>query len=376
MKKTPLYEKIYRDYESKIKSGKLKPGNKLPTEMELSAQYKVSRITVTRALKELELSNLIYRIKGSGSYVSELESTGTMATSSSNPLSFISLVLPFDGKFSSEILQGVEDIAKEKGYFVSFHNSQGDAEIERAIVNDIVSRNSSGIVMYPSSSFNNLDMYTNMIIDNYPFVLIDHAIPGADTSLVWADNQKGFYDITNHLIDLGHKRIIFIGTSMFELSSETERYKGFCKAHVDKGLSLLQNHLYLYNSHTIQSKEDFLDHARKSADELFMNLEHIPEDQRPTAIACVNDDVASIIISTALEHGHRIPDDFSVTGFDNESFAEHLTVPLTTIAQPIRQIGRTAATELIDVIGKPDRAKKTQTIEAQLVIRSSTSTPK
>lgn len=375
MKKTPLYEKIYRDYDLKIKSGKLRPGDKLPTEMEMVAHYKVSRITVTRALKELEQSNLIYRIKGSGSYVSEKEQTDQTLTTPSS-LSFISLVLPFDGKFSSDILQGVEDIAKDQGYFVSFHNSQGDPDIERAMVNDIVSKQSSGIVLYPSSSFSNLDMYANLLIDNYPFVVIDHAIPGADTPLVWADNQKGFYDVTNHLIDLGHKRIIFIGTSMFELSSEAERYKGFCKAHVDRGLSLLHNHLYLYNNHAIQSKEDFLAHAKKSADELFVNLEHQPMDQRPTAIACVNDDVASIIMSSALEHGHQIPDDFSITGFDNEAFAEHLTVPLTTIAQPIRQIGQTAASELIAIIGQPNKSKITQTIKAELIIRSSTASPK
>lgn len=375
MSNIPLYKVIFRAYKEKILTGELKPKDKLPTEMEIATIYNVSRITASRALKELELSNLIHRIKGSGSYVNEYEqSIETNLNLPQEHLSIISLILPFEGNFSSEILQGIEDVAKEKNYFVTFHNSSGIPDIEKQLIEEIISRGSHGIIVYPSSSHENMHLYSSLIIDGYPFVLIDRKIPGMDMPLVLADNQKGFYDITSHLIELGHRRIIFVGTSLFDISSELERYNGFCKAHLDHGVPLIPNHFFTESEIRCLPSDYHINEilSMREAHYLFDILDKLDKHTRPTAIAAVNDEAAEIIMKVALEKGLKIPDDYSITGFDNLTFAAHLPVPLTTVAQPAREIGQSAAKELFKSIQEPDYEQTITKIPTEIIIRNST----
>lgn len=376
--KSPLYEVIFKHYKSLIKSSELIAGAKLPSEMEIAKDFNVSRITATRALKELELRNLIYKVKGSGSYVSEYEDQTDNSTSiKDSRLSIISLVIPQIGTYSTDLLKGIEDYAKEKNNFVTFHNSSDSPEQEKEIIEEIISRGSHGVIVYPVNTSENMDLYSSLLIDKYPFVLIDRKIPGIDTSLVWADNKSSFSDLTNHLFNLGHKKIIFVGTTVFKISSEFERYNGFCKAHLDQGIPLLKNHLYSESNLKVPENyrpEDSIE--LREAHYLFDLLESITKEDRPTAIAAVNDDVANILMSTATSRGIKIPEDYSLSGFDDLPFSSHLSVPLTTVAQPAYEIGRAAAEELFESIQKPERVFCTRTIKSELIIRASTSLPK
>jgi len=379
MSKSPLYEVIYRKYEEDIKSGRILPGTKLPTEMEIAGDFNVSRITVTRALKELETRRFIHRIKGSGSYVN---STGEWQTETAPPpessgMAIISLVLPFEGSFSSDFLKGIEDAAKGHNYYVTFHNSSDNPDTEKQIIEDLITRGSSGIVVYPVSTTENLDLYSRLLIRRFPLVLIDRTIPGLDTSLVWTDNRKGFYDITGHLLKLGHTKIIFVGSAVNSISSEYQRYRGFCQAHLDHRLPLMKMHLYseedcreIPGDYRPEEPQD-----NREIHYLLDYLENLEEPVRPTAIAAVNDLIAELIISTALKRGISIPGDYSVTGFDNLPFAAHLPVPLTTVAQPVYEIGRMATEELFRKIQTPGRKGTVRTIASHLIIRESTAAP-
>lgn len=380
--KKPLYEQIYRQYKTKILSGEFPPGTRLPTEMEISKSFGVSRITVTRALKELELENFIKRIKGSGSYVTEREwQSGEPAkgkAAAGKSLDFISLILPFHEEFSSLYLKGIEDIAKEQGYFVTMHNSDEDSEHEIEIIEETLSRGSQGLIVYPSSETANLHMFSNLMIRNFPFVLIDRKIPGIETSIVTADNRKGFQEVTSHLIESGHKKIAFVGTWVNRISSEQERYKGFCQAHINHGVPLMKKNLYSFSD--VESipegyRKD-LDEEHRSINYLFDLLEELPADEKPTAIAAVNDMIARLTMSVALERGVAIPELYSLTGFDNLPYAEHLPVPLTTVEQPAYEIGREAARVLFRRIKDPSCPVEDLTIEPLLITRNSTAPPK
>jgi len=374
MTKNPLYEIIFKDYEKKILSGKLQPGDKLPTEKEISSIYHVSRITATRGLNELAFRKLIRRIKGSGSYVNAVEVTEKEPPRLEDHMSIISLVLPLEGRFSAEILQGIEDVAKEQNYFVTFHNSEGNPVIEKEIIEEIMYRGSRGIILYPSSPSENLDLYSGLLIDHYPIVLIDRKIPGVEMPLVWADNQKGFYDITKYLLDLGHRRIAFISTSVFDISSEMERYYGYCKAHVDHAVPLMAKHLFSEKDmrNLPPDYKPELPLFQREAHKLFDLFDSMNQNERPTALATVHDVVARELITAAVERGLKIPGDYSITGFDDIPSAAHLVVPLTTIAQPIREIGRVAAKELFYAINQPGNQPRTVTIEGKLIKRRST----
>jgi DNA-binding LacI/PurR family transcriptional regulator len=371
MGKIPLYEKIMQHYKVKIITGEFLPGKQLPTENAIAQEFHVSRITVVRALKELEIGRFIHRIKGSGSYVNNGDWKTKNAPSNQ---SIISLVVPFADNFSPDIFKGIEEVAKKHGYFVTFHNSSDDLITEKNIVNEIIARGSHGIILYPTVPPYNMELFSKLSINKYPFVLIDRKIPGLDLSLIWANNQKGFYDITAHLLELGHKRIIFVGSSVYSLSSEFERYQGFCKAHIEHEVPLLNKHLYWEaDIKTIPSdykpKEEFL---KRVCNYLLDTLEKIDQSERPTAIAAVNDQIAGAIISTALERGISIPQKYSVTGFDNLPFAPHLPAPLTTVAQPAYEIGKEAAKELFKHIKSPARKPTVHTVDVSVIIRKST----
>ncbi len=198
----PLYEIIYQYYKKKITNKEITAGTKLPSESEISEEFRVSRITAVRALKELELANIIYRVKGSGSFVKEMQPE--VDNTPEKHLSIISLVIPFEDTYFTDILAGIEDIAGKHDYFVTIHNSYGDPLKEKLIIEEIIARGSHGIILYPSSTSKNIDLYSGLLIDRYPFVVIDRELQGIETSLVLVDNKRAFYDMTKHLIAMGH----------------------------------------------------------------------------------------------------------------------------------------------------------------------------
>lgn len=376
--KKPLYEVIFRQYKNRILSGELTPGTRLPTEMELLKEFNVSRITVSRALKELELNKFVKRIKGSGSYVTENEWQDSVKKIDSSAdrisLDFISLILPFAEDFSSLFLKGIEDVARTEGYFVTFHNSEEDSEMEIELIEEALSRGSQGIIVYPSSETANLHMYSNMLIRKYPFVLIDRKIPGIETSLVTVDNSRGTEEVTTHLIRMGHKNIIFVGTWINRISSEQERYRGFCQAHINEGIPLLKKNLYSFNDMESIPPDygNITDNEKRPVHYLFDLLEGIEEAERPTAIVAVSDQIARMIMVTAFERGISIPDDYSLSGFDNLPYAAHLQVPLTTVEQPAYDIGSKAADLLFRHMKSPESPMELITIPPELITREST----
>ncbi|TFH26094.1 MAG: GntR family transcriptional regulator [Promethearchaeota archaeon] len=168
--KTPLYEKIYQFYREKILTEALSPQTQLPTEMDLMDKFDVSRITVVRALKELESNGYIQRIQGSGSYVTDGEWKKSLKTSS---LAIISLVLPTDENFKPNFLKGIEECAKEHRFFVTFHQTTENPDSLRNVISEIISRGSQGIILYPADSTESMDLFSKLLIDKFPIVLID-----------------------------------------------------------------------------------------------------------------------------------------------------------------------------------------------------------
>ena len=134
-KKETLYNKVYNDLIAKIQSGKLKVGDKLPTELELTEIYGVSRITVAHALKNLSDANLIYRVKRSGTFVN-----GKLNRNA--PL-IVPVVLPFVEDLN-EIMMGIQNTALTFNTFTPFYNSKNNLERERKILTEVLSLKPDG----------------------------------------------------------------------------------------------------------------------------------------------------------------------------------------------------------------------------------------
>jgi len=371
--RVPKYEIIYKEIVIKIETGVFKENHKLPTEIEMAKQYDVSRITITRAYKELADNRFVYRVKGHGTYVSGRHKRLSTTSSKPNQYSFISVVLQ-NNSYMNNLLKGIEQIMSQEGYLVTFHNSMGSNTNERKIINDIVKKGSSGIILYPNDTAMNTNLYSKLINENFPIVSIDRTLANLRTPHVSVDNYKSFYIMTKHLLDLGHRNITFVATSLYSISSELDRYRGFCQACSDAGVSLSDNHLF-YMKNILDLPENYrLDNETYSEAISYIigKILSNPKESRTSAIACVNDEIARLIMKELLHRGIHIPKEIAITGFDDLPFSEHLHVPLTTMKQPLESIGVLAAKELLKSIKSPKRYLMSKKIPTELIVREST----
>ena len=341
-KKETLYAKVYNDIISKIKSGELKVGEKLPKEIELTKIYGVSRITVARALKDLAESNLIYRVKKSGTFVN-----GKL--NHSTPL-IIPTILPFEGDFN-DIMTGIQNTALTYNVFTPFYNTRNNAERERSFLKELLSSSLDGLIVYPCMSFHNLDLYAAILTKKIPIVCIDRPIEGIETPLVTSTNADSMCGIVDKLAAKGHKRIGFFSISEQMAYTETERFRGFCRGLVKNGLPLRKE--YLFNTYDLHKKE--LSSTPSQQRQLFHKYvknelsRYLALREKPTAICCMNDNTLEMIDKVAKQLGIAIPEDLMLTGFDCADIESTRSAGIISVRQDFYKLGATAVSLMIRI---------------------------
>ncbi|MFD2332033.1 GntR family transcriptional regulator [Cohnella sp. GCM10020058] len=382
---TPLYRKIFSFFLDEIAERRLKAGDRLPTELEIAEQFGVSRITVIRAMRELEHRQLLYRVKGKGTFVredldrqsDESLNPKTGAGSEDDPgnaevvakaeIPLISVVMSDLEHAGQDILLGIEHAARKHGYYVSFHNAMMDPLLERSLLEKLA-QDARGIIVYPCAGLDNIDLFSGMTIRRFPYVVIDHPLEGIEVPLFSPDNERGSYEMTRHLIQMGHERIAFVAPGLYIHPAFRERYKGYCRALVEAGIPVRPE--WIVSADWALGTEPEVLH--KEADALLKRW--LSGSGRPTALLAGNDLLAIHLIKSALRAGIAVPEALSVAGFDNLAMTEYLEVPLTTVSQPFYEMGERAADSLIRLIrdGSPISG---QQLDTALVIRESTGVP-
>jgi GntR family transcriptional regulator, arabinose operon transcriptional repressor len=369
-----LYEQIITALREEILSGRFRPGDRIPTELELSGTHKVSRITATRAVRELENQGLIYRVKGRGSFV-RAESEWRINRERSR---FLSFVVPFERQAGSgyELLNGAEAQANKAQQILTIHNSDGSPQREKEIILDLLERRTEGLLFYPTSCFANQDILSRLLLDRIPLVVIDRPVVGVEASFVAPDNVGSIRSVVEYLAGLGHRRIAFLANTRRNLISEQERFVGYCRGMMSLRIPLLREYVRIEDE---LPEADRVNHwndmeanvgAAQRALEGLMAME-----APPTAIITVNDLYAVVVEKAARRMGIGIPQQLSITGYDNLPFLEHLEIPLTTVAQPFRLMGETAIRVMQNLIRDPQAPVETHLLQADLVVRASTGAP-
>ena len=370
-----MYQKIADELIDRIEKGDLHPGDKLPTETELGKSYGVSRITVTHAIRILQNRGLVYRVKGSGTFIARRNISGlTLGNKPANGMSFISVIFPQgEQNGAHEILIGIESECAKGQYYVTIHNSKNKPVLEQNIIVNLLEQGCGGVIVYPCfSTHHNTDIYSELIIRDFPVVFIDRRLDFLRVPFVACDNEKPMHELVAHLIEKGHRRIGFFCNSIETVSSERERFKGYCEAHLAAGLSV-KSALICCHSRDLENPVDFFDvdeanrrHYADAALSFFLNAK-----EKPTCIVAVNDILAIALMKAALAKGIRVPADLAITGFDDLYVAAHLEVPLTTVRQPFEKIGAEAARLLLSRIkgnANPDAEIR---VPAEIVLRES-----
>jgi len=223
-KSQPLY-KVIEDYLTElIKQNSHVRQYKLPSENQLAFKFKCSRITVQRALENLQNKGVIYRVQGKGTFARESESTTMVFTGTPS----VCMLLPdIERLYSREIINGANEYLYENGVELYVSMTNNDASVEKEKIENAVSRNHAGLILFPVIHRTYHEALLRLALSRYPMVLIGHSLPGLNFSSVHCDYYRQLYDMVNHLADKGHKHIGFI-TEMSQYNTTfEERIRGY-----------------------------------------------------------------------------------------------------------------------------------------------------
>ena len=261
----------------------------------------------------------------------------------------------------SLILQGIEETAHGEGYAVLLGDTQYDQGREERYAQMLQAKEADGLIFLGRKLSKGVEtlVKSNGGGGRAPVVNALGFVPQLGIPSVQIDNQAGAVEAMDHLYRLGHRHIgLVTGPALSYVSDQ--RLRG-ARGRAKKEQA--ERHLVVMNG-------DFSIDSGVVAGERLLGRK-----QPPTAIFCFNDEMAMGVIHTARRRKIRIPDDLSVVGVDDIRYARYTDPPLTTVAQPMRQMGEIAVRVLLDLLnGKPSPSEQV-TLPHTLVVRSSTAPP-
>lgn len=350
--------KIVEDLKAKILSGEILPGDKLPSENELSRYYGLSRQTVRKAIDILRGEGYIYAEHGRGTFCSDMMRQKKASGNVAVVMTYLSdYIFP-------HIIRGIDEVLDKEGYSILLKSTHNYRKVEAKCLEEMVQKNIDGLIIEPSKSqiaFKNYDIFAMLERYQVPFVFVQGIYHGMESHpYVLLDDEKGGYMITKHLIDAGHKRIA--GFFKADDMQGQERHRGYVRALQEAGIWYDPSIVIWFHTEDMQSLP------------FEMTKELIQRDTEIDAIVSYNDRVAIEVFKALDEEGVRVPEDISLTGFDDSEFAKNLKVPLTTVRHPQSKIGEVAADLLVKLMkGYPMEEDKLHIImEPSLVVREST----
>jgi DNA-binding LacI/PurR family transcriptional regulator len=357
------HAQISAQLEMEISAGKYGPGARLPSEVQLVKQFDVSRPTAARALRDLEVRGLIDRRAGSGTFVSSNQQR-------LNSTRVLGLLVP--GLSSTEIFHiicgEIASLARVHEYGLFWGGStnprqDADASLKHAeeVCKQFIERKISGVFfapaeLQPKQEEANLRIAESLREAGIPVVLIDRDLTNfprrSDFDLVGIDNLAGGYMIAEHLVKLQCRRILFVCRPL-SAGTVNSRIAGVREA-------LLQNHLEVDRQLVKEGDPTDIKFVRS-----------LVAGRLADAIICANDDTAALLIRTLESQGVRVPRDVRVVGFDDVKYATLVSVPLTTIHQPCRDIAVVAFQTMMRRLSEPTFPVQSISLTPHLVVRES-----
>lgn len=261
--------------------------------------------------------------------------------------------------YSDEILRGIDTELEAANYDLLLYTTHRRKMKESGYVGMITRGMADGLLLLlPRNSAEYLD---SLRARKFPYVLIDHQGRGETENSVGATNWQGGYDATKYLIDLGHRRIGFV-TGTLDVPCSVDRLAGYKQALSDHSITLDARLIY---------PGDFSQPSGYTAGKGLLTL-----DEPPTAVFASNDVMSFGVMEAARELGFNTPDDLSIIGFDDVPQATLVYPPLTTIRQPLEDMGRAATKMLLDLIADPQKPVQPITLPTRLVVRQSCQPPR
>lgn len=274
----------------------------------------------------------------------------------------IAMIVPdITNPFFPEVFWGSENEAREKGYTFFLCNSAGEYGRESEYLSILREKRVEGIIFVGGriNLANCPPELVQEVVDTaqgIPVVLVNGNLAKGNLHRVYTDEGAGAALAAQHVIDLGHREIAFIG-GMEAMTTTIQKVKAVKRKLEESGLTLRKDRL-LFGEFSITAGRELMSRLLDQAD-------------RPTAVICVNDFTAIGAIKAATERGLRIPQDISIVGFDDSPLSTAVIPELTTVTQNTHELGKLAV-ERIYQINNGLPAKRGTVLQPKLVVRQST----
>lgn len=349
------YQEIARELREQILRGDFRTEGRLPSERMLVQRFQVQRNTVRQALALLEQEGHISTEGKRGSFVRDLEPKVARNV-------FLMNIHGGSSPMLTQLTDGFGDVSGRAGFSVRRFNTHPPEGAALDPLPEIakLGRETAGIVLWPQNPTNSEAIAR--LNAHVPLVLVDRRVLGASVDCVRFDDVAGGRIVAEHLLEQGHRKIAFLTDDVFAETVQ-HRWHGYALALEAAGVPVDPR----LSAFFLGIHEPFFTTAMR-------NLLGLGKDA-PTAIICANDLVAFVLLRFLRDEGIRVPDDVAVTGYGNAMPDYGEAMALTSVHQPFEELGRRAATTLLERLGQPieDRLKSARdiTIPVQLVVRKS-----
>lgn len=345
-----LYEKIYRTIKQEISSGKYEVGDKIPTEKEVMSRFSVSRLTAKNAINLLAEENLVQRTPGKGTFVCKLPSQKVLVEQSSSKQSINSRVIgcvlsDFTDGYGSTLLKELVNAFEKEKYHLIIKLSNESQTKESTYINELLSLGVCGLIVLPVQAEYFNSTLLKIALSDTPLVLLDRKLAGIDVPFVGSNNSKGAYDATSELIQLGHKNISVVTNFSAKNSATTERIEGIRSAFSDNSLPIDESiwipdlKLNYYN----------IDNTKALEADITKIQETITAHPEITSFFALDNLSAQLTYRALTKLGNKIPEDYSLIGFDG-ALKTPLLPSFSRVIQDEKNIALKGAQLLIEKI--------------------------
>lgn len=326
--KTLLYEKLYAHLLDEIKSGRLKSGERVPSEKDLAEQFHVSRVTSKRALDNLLKMRVVVRSRGSGTFVAkELPDLDNLPAVNNFPNGnddeeqlLIGLILEdFSSSYGLKLLQAIEEHCSENNCQLLMKRSYGQREEEEKAIQKFLKTKVDGLIVLPVHG----DYYNNSLLrltlDEFPMVFIDRYLKGIAAHTVYTDNRNAARDLTNYLLEQGHVEIAFLAPPSENTSTIEDRIQGYTAALIEQGLKFNPRNCFT-RLHSTLSATSYREKIQSDSTAI---REFIEQNPQVTAFVACEYNIALILTQVLNSLGKQASKDYMIVCFDYpESYFE------------------------------------------------------
>ncbi|RDZ10007.1 LacI family transcriptional regulator [Priestia megaterium] len=287
----------------------------------------------------------------------ELNYQPSVVASVKKRIQTIGLLIPnIANPFMAEIARGIENHVKKFGFSLMICSTDNDLKNEIEYISILKQKYIDGIII--ATGLKEDKAIKELLKAEIPVALLSRDVSSLAVDAVLVDDFLGGYEATEYLISLGHKRIAII-TEDIKFPTIRARFEGYKKALEEAGLQ--------YDESLVSLNNTSLDEGKQATSELL----HLPVP--PTAIFASTEFLAIGAIQGARELKIKVPQDLSIIGFDDTVLSTICDPPLTTIAQPIREMSKKVVELLIEEIENAKETKQRIVLSPKLVVRASTS---